>query len=828
MRTCIFIFEGKMSNRIITIITFISLAFIVNADVVKKESNFVSLLNGKEIQWLKNNTNVRFTGDPNWLPYEAFDNNDKYIGIVAEHLTLISKISGLNFTKIPTKSWSESTEKARKGLVDVLSETDDSDLKSHLNFTIPYITNPIVISMRNTENYVESINVIKDERIALIKDYGYVSKIRKKYPYINFVTVNDIQDGLVSVSTGKVDALLCTLALCSYTISELGLNNVKITGKTEFDTKLAFGVQKNQPELLSILNKAISSIGRDQTQQILDGWIKSKFPQKVDYTIVYLVVGVSLFLVVIFIIWVRRLSKEIKLRVKTEKELKEAEESSRFTHQRLLLYREYTPLSVIEWNVDFEFLDWNPAAEKIFGYTKEEVLGRHITERILPESARPHVDKIWADLIANRGGEYSLNENITKDGRTILCEWHNTPLVDDNGKVIGVTSITEDITERQKNEDNIRQTQKMDAIGKLTGGIAHDFNNMLGVILGFTELLKEQAKNNEPIDISFFDEILNAGDRAKTLTAKLLEFSRKGSSEEEVVDLNLVINGMQHLLEKTLTHRIKIKYDLAESPCLAILDKARMEDAILNLCINSMQAMPEGGDLILTTKNYYENNDSVNSNANYVYFSIQDTGIGMDDNTRQSIYEPFFTTKGTEGTGLGMSQVYGFVQQSHGEITVSSEIGSGTKIEMTIPMAKETHKSAHKELDSHQADTPIGIGRILVVDDEAGLRKFMNKTLTKNGYSVFDAENAEIALSILAEQKMDLVITDVIMPGMNGYELALNVNKLYPKTKVQIISGFSDESIIDDKQKFLHENRLHKPISSPELLQKVRKILDED
>lgn len=811
-----------MKNRLITIVAIIGFPFIVYAEAVEQESVFLSVLNSKEIQWLNEHPNVKFTGDPNWLPYEAFDINGEYIGIVAEHLNLISKISGLKFTKIPTKSWTESTEKAKQGVVDVLSETDDSDLKSHLNFTIPYITNPIVISMRNTENYVENIDAIKDRKIALIKDYGYASKIIKKYSNINFYTVNDIHDGLISVSTGKVDALLCTLALCSYTISELGLNNLKITGKTEFNTKLAFGVQKNKPELLSILNKAITSLGRDQTQNILDGWIKNKPPQNVDYSLVYTVIGVALLLVVIFIIWVRRLSKEIKLRIKTEKELKEAEESSRLSLQRLLLHREYTPLSVIEWNRDFEFLDWNPAAEKIFGYTKEEVLGHHITERILPESARPHVDKIWEDLIANKGGKYSLNENTTKDGRTILCEWHNTPLVDDNGRVIGVTSLTEDITERKKNEDNIRQTQKMDAIGKLTGGIAHDFNNMLGVILGFAELLKEQVKNNEPIDTDFCDEILNAGDRAKTLTSKLLEFSRKGSSDEEITDVNEIINGMKHLLEKTLTHRIKIKYDLAENLWPAMLDKARMEDAILNLCINSMHAMPEGGDLILTTRNI------VNKSNDYIYFSIEDTGIGMDENTQQSIFDPFFTTKGTEGTGLGMSQVYGFVQQSHGEVAVSSVIGSGTKIEITIPKAKETQAPIDKNLDSSQLEAPIGNETILVVDDELGLLELMKKILTKHGYSVSCAENAESALNILAQKKIDLVISDVIMPGMNGYELASNISKLYPKIKLQIVSGYADDSVIKKEQTFLHENRLHKPISSLELLQSVRKILDED
>jgi len=279
-----------------------------------------------EQQWLDKNKQVKFTGDPNWLPFEAFDEDGQYIGIVAEHLQLISATSGIEFITIPNETWTESTEMAKQGLVDILSETDDSDLKSHLNFTSPYVSNPIVFAMRSTQNYVEGISAIRDMNIALIKDYGYASKIRRKYADIDFVTVDDIQDGLISVSTGKVDALLCTLALCSYTIADLNINNVRITGKTEFDTKLALGVQQNMPELLSILNKSIALITPEQQQPILDKWIKEKFAERTDYTLAIQILLVSLVLIGIFIFWNRRLSHEITLRKKTEKELAEHRE----------------------------------------------------------------------------------------------------------------------------------------------------------------------------------------------------------------------------------------------------------------------------------------------------------------------------------------------------------------------------------------------------------------------------------------------------------------------------------------------------------------------
>jgi len=782
-------------------------------------------LSGDEITWLQSNPSVRFTGDPNWLPYEAFNSKGEYIGIVAEHLELIKKITGLEFKMSPSKTWTESTEKAKQGRVDILSETDDSDLKSHLNFTKPYISNPIVIAMHSRENYVESIDHIKNRKIALIKDYGYTSKIRRTYSYIDFVTVDDIQDGLISVSTGKVDALLCTLALCSYTIAELGLNNVKITGKTEFDTKLALGVQKNLTELLSILNKAIGKISREQKQVILDRWIKIKFPEKADYTLVFQILAAAIALILMFSLWVHRLTREVNLRIA-------AEETSKLSHQRLLLHREHAPVGVIEWNTDFEFLDWNPAAERIFGYTKEEVLGHHITETILPESARPAVDIVWENLLGNKGGAYSLNENTTKDGRTILCEWHNTPLVDHGGKVIGVTSLVDDVTDRKRIEDNLRQTQKMEALGKLTGGIAHDFNNMLGVILGFSELLKNNLDKGNPKLDKYCSEIYNAAERARKLTSKLLDFSRKDPSASEVTYINKLLLGMQHMLEKTLTYQIKLEFHLEDNLWPVMLDTARLEDAILNICINSMHSMPNGGTLTVNTSNTNLTTIDVSQYdippGQYVLLSISDTGTGMSQEVQQRIFDPFFTTKGSEGTGLGLSQVYGLIQHSDGKIQVYSEPDQGTRIVIYLPRLNEPSTSLSETHDHQSEELPSGTESILVVDDEVALLELTNEILTSHGYVVYRAEGAKEALAILEKTHIDLMLSDVVMPGINGYQLASEVTKRYPDVKIQIASGFTDKLNKDTDNDVLHQQRLSKPYNSKQLLGRIRKLMDQD
>lgn len=283
-------------------------------------------------------------------------------------------------------------------------------------------------------------------------------------------------------------------------------------------------------------------------------------------------------------------------------------------------------------------------------------MGNHITKRILPESAREEVNKIWENLITSKGGAYSLNENITKDGRIITCEWHNTPLTDNNGNVIRVTSLVEDITERKKSEENLRHAQKMDAVGKPTGGIAHDFNNMLGVILGFNELLRGRIDENDSKLVKYSEQIFHAGENAKKLTSKLLQFSSKDTSDLELTDVNKLLDDIQHMLEKTLTARINLALELEENISPVWLDKTVFEDAIINMSINAMHAMPKGGDLTIKTNNVHitdlTNKDLDILPGDYVLISVIDSGLGMSKEVKEKIFDPFFTTRKEGVLGL--------------------------------------------------------------------------------------------------------------------------------------------------------------------------------
>ena len=519
------------------------------------------------------------------------------------------------------------------------------------------------------------------------------------------------------------------------------------------------------------------------------------------------------------------ISTDITERVKME-------ESLDISQQRILLHREQSPLGVIEWNTKFEFLDWNPAAEKIFGFTKDEVMGAHITKRILPESARKEVDNVWENLIENKGGKYSLNENITKDGSIILCEWHNTPLIDHDGKVIGVTSLVEDITERKRNEDHMRHSQKMDAVGKLTGGIAHDFNNMLGVILGFTQLLSARIDESDAKQIKYCNQILHAGEKAKKLTSKLLQFSSKDITKPEITEINTLLEDMQHLLEKTLTARIQLKLELEENILPVWLDKSDLEDAILNMSINAMHAMPDGGSLTIRSSNIHVS-DSTNSDLDilpggYVLLSIIDTGAGMTKEVKEKIFDPFFTTKKDGGTGLGMSQVYGFIKQSNGIVDISSEVNHGTKVDIYIPEYHGTEeKVIEQKVIENNKELPKGDEVILVVDDEPSLLELTKEILSKHGYTVYCAENGEKALKLLKTTPVDLMLSDVIMPEMDGYQLATEVNKKYPDIKIQMTSGFTGKAKLNITNPIWHDERLYKPLSAEDLLIRIRTLLDE-
>jgi CheY-like chemotaxis protein len=368
----------------------------------------------------------------------------------------------------------------------------------------------------------------------------------------------------------------------------------------------------------------------------------------------------------------------------------------------------------------------------------------------------------------------------------------------------------------------------MDALGKLTSGIAHDYNNLLGVILGYSEMLSLTLKDSQREE-KYINEIIHAVDRGTKLTKKLLAFSKKKSSENKVVSLNDVLNDSRLMLEKTLTSRIELEFDMQDTLWQVNIDEGELEDAILNISINSMHAIKDNGQIIYKTRNEHVSDEDATrleiEPGDYVLLSITDTGKGMVADVMEKVFDPFFTTKGEGGTGLGLSQVYGFVRRSNGAISLYSEIGHGTRLVMYFPR-HSVAVNAKESVVPETASNLSGNETILVVDDERSLLDFTAEVLTQNGYNVLTANSAYEALGILSSTSVDILLSDVIMPEMDGFQLASEVKQRYPNIKIQLASGFSDNvnsDLVDDE---LKDNILEKPYHSEALLKRLRVLLN--
>ncbi len=411
------------------------------------------------------------------------------------------------------------------------------------------------------------------------------------------------------------------------------------------------------------------------------------------------------------------------------------------------------------------------------------------------------------------------------------------PLLDSDDNIYAVCSISTDITDLKKQEEQVRRSQKMDVIGQLAGGIAHDFNNVLTIIMGNLELLKRQVADNDKT-LKRVESIGKAGQRAVDLTKQLLSFSRNQPTVKTVTDINQLINEMESLIVRAVTPEVKVVAQYADNLWLTQIDPGNFEDSLLNLCINARDAMAGHGHLAIETRNvtldtnYCRQNPGITA-GDYVELTVSDNGVGIAQELQERIFEPFYTTKEQgKGTGLGLAMVFGFVKRSRGHIKCYSEVGVGTTFHLYLPRAEGETKQS--EQNGGQAEPlPHGTESILVVDDESDLVELARDFLAALGYKVYVASDGKQALEILAkEQTIDLLFSDVVMPGgLNGYQLAEQATTLlknagHPELKVLLTSGYTGKAVFHDEQELFQASLLGKPYNQAELAIRVREILD--
>jgi len=776
-------------------------------------------LSKSEQQWLTDHPVIRFTGDPSWLPYEAFNKQGEYIGIVADYLKLIEQKLSIKVKIIPTQTWADAVEKVKLGEIDILSETQDSDLKSHLHFTQPYIASPLIIVMKNNEYYVDNIEQIKQRKIALIKEYGYTPKIINKYPDINFASVETIQEGLTDVSTGKIDALIATLAQASYHISELGINNIRIVGKTEFTTQLAFGIRKDYGPLLILFNRALDEISQSDKRHILNKWGKPKYAAKIDYILSAKIAGLVLLILSLFIYWNRRLANEIAFRKELEAQT-----------QALI---DNIPLQILVTSLDGQLLTANDKALSDYKTNKDEIS-----------------DINTADYYHSPKEREAVITELTKHGKVeqkiIQFKQHNGSLRSMMISIMPISyhkqsallSIAVDMTKRLELEASIKTAKESAeaanrAKSEFLANMSHEIRTPMNAIIGFTELLNEQIK--DPKLKSFTQTIKSAGINLLSLINDILDLSKieagKLQIEKAACNPHHLFSEIRAIFTiKMHEKNIDFIVDIAPiTPQSLHLDATRLRQVLFNIVGNAVK-FTEQGSIHLRVRPL--NEDNILSKLDLL-IEVEDTGIGISEDQQQLIFQNFEQSSGQSikkygGTGLGLPISKRLVEMMGGEIQVNSLAGHGSTFTiklLDVHIASLT--AAETDIQNHEVASSVHFlpGNILIVDDIENNRDLLNAIFAETRLQVMTASNGLEAVKLCKQQSFDLILMDIHMPVMNGYQAATKIKQL---SNVPIIA-LTASVMEDDFDRIKKENfagYLRKPMLKADLFHELSRFLD--
>ena len=819
-------------------------------------------LSEEERAWLKEHPVVRVALDPEWMPFEPLVR-----GILDGFVQIIHQRTGIRFDFVKEAGdefgWVEAQEQVKQKKIDMFfCSSKTRDRSQFLDFTHSLVEVPVVVYTLHDQLFVDSIQELKGRKVIVRQDTYAHEKIQQNYPEINLIPLRGYKKIFDALNRGDAIAFIDSSFGGSYQLRKLGVTNIKINGSTPLYYRPSMGVRKDLPMLTGILQKAIGSIPVADRDAILQKWISIKYEHGFDYSLLWKILGPGLIILLLLFYWNRRLTYEVHERKlaeralqKTRDELEErveertagiaranqelqeeieererAEKSLRESEEKYRLLVEYANDAIyVAQNEAIIFS--NPKTIELSGYSAEELVSMAFTTFIHPQDRSFVLDQYRRRLLGeDLPVPYSFRI-VNKNGQVlavqlsaVLITWEGRP---------ATLNFLRDLTKQKELETQLRQAQKMEAIGTLAGGIAHDFNNILTAIMGHAEILNFFHIERDSPARPHLDGVLKAAYRAKDLVQQILAFSRQTEQETKPILLAPLVTEAVRFLRAVLPATIEIRQSVEGKEARVLADPSQMHQVIMNLCMNSAHAMKNTGGVLEIKLEEVELEPQAMERflhltpGPYVKLTVTDTGHGMAREVLGRIFDPYFTTKEVgEGTGLGLAVVHGIVKNHRGLITVDSELGKGAVFEVLLPRLTGEVRASSAEADSF---LPGGGECILFIDDEESIVEIAKTALETLGYEVVGVTSSTEALDTFQSQpgRFNLVITDLTMPHMTGLQLAEQLMRVRPGIPIMLCSGFGEMGTqTEAKAKGIREY-VDKPISLSALTKVIRNVLDQ-
>jgi PAS domain S-box-containing protein len=747
---------------------------------------------------------------PDWPPYYIKGANGEPTGFAIDAFEAVAARAGLTPRYRWYASFAELMEALDAGEIDVIPDMGVIPERHYL-FTKPISTFDVSVFVRQSSPKLLTHEDIHG-RVAVVQT-NVGERLVDELPSAKTIVYQNVREALFRLLSGDVDALVYSSPVVwSLARSAHVEHLIREVPPALGEIKRGIAVARGRNDLRARLDLVVDHfVGSREYAAIYRRW---HTPPEPFWTVqrVALLAGVLVVLVGLAGALWRYLA------------VRKAHERIRFQARLLDIIGE----AVIATDSEGKVVFWNRFAEQLYGYTAAEAIGRSGATLTTAPEGESEASAALEAMREGRGWQGEVHAR-NRHGSAFPARVTMEPILSESGAMIGMVGVSTDLSASKQLEDELRQAQKMESIGRLAGGVAHDFNNLLTVIGGTTEVVMDDLSKDDPhrADLA---EVLRASNRAAALTQQLLSLSRKQIIKPRVMDLNAVVLDTERLLRRVIGEDITLTIELGEKLSHVRADPTQIQRVILNLAVNSRDAMPSGGCLTIATSDTAIDKAFARANpwiveGRYVTLRVIDTGMGMDEATRQHVFEPFFTTKGpSEGTGLGLSTVYGIVQQSGGTIRVQSAPGDGTTFEIYLP---EVGDAVTASDDVPLVSDGSGSETILVVEDEPGVRQLALRTLEKAGYEVIAAEGPSEALRTAEryEGHIDLLLTDVVLPEMYGPELVAMLMQRRPEMKVLYMSGYAESTIVHHAVD-AGARLINKPFALDELVRTVREVLD--